>query len=249
MTRNKDVSISAMKKAINMSYKKALPEKDEDAIYDEIMAKLEQRTGQQNPTEKIAETHNPEQLERKTMRPNRKKRNFFTTVMAATACALICTLVITGGMMNSLKTATHTTDPGTQSTTTEDRPNTDGNQVQETIRTSTERAVEYKGPDASEVETGEVILYGGSGKGNSTNPTTIALEKADIKSGTCKWTIKTYKTQKAVYSGTGSEITTQLKKLLKSEKNGNYTVTFAYEDVAGNKIEVFGAFTINADKL
>lgn len=239
----KYIDDSAFKEAIRMDSENLFSETDEKKVLNDIYENIQANKTSQNRSDNIP---------RKTMR---SKKKFFTPVVAVVACAMICALAVTGGIMNNLDSMTLNTASDSQNSTVDDSTDSAVRQENNTLENNEQKPTD-SGEDVNVITTapgeanpGEVKLYSGDCDCNHVNPSKAVLQKADIKTNTCSWTIMSQKSNKTMYKGDGTTITTQLKTLLKNKKDGDYTITFTYTDNEGNKIKVYDAFTIDSGEI
>lgn len=232
MTEKKKITVSAMSKAIEQDVDTLAATADEERIMKDVMSTINAK--------------------RKTVRPSRPKRKYWKSAIAIVACATLIAAAVTGGLMDNLNTMTQNTDPGVQSNTTQDTPNTSGQKVHEDTKmvekevtvSATEEPKADTGNTNETVSTGEITLTGGDCDCGHVNPDKAILKNADPAQAPT-WTIEKKGSGKVVHKGSGTTITSQLKSLYKNEKKGNYMITFSYKDKNENKIKVYKVFTID----
>lgn len=240
MNKDRHVTKADMKKAIEIDSLDLLSENDEQSFIEKMSEDFDKRYGTDPPT-----SSNPQ---RTKVTPKRKMRKTYRMALTVACCAALVALGVTGGLMNNLKTNTQDTAINTQQSQTDTTTNDTGVAVEETKPYVTESTIELGGQSADQVARGEIQLSGGQKKKNYTNPTQIKLVNANIKSGTCGWSIENYNNQKEIYTGTGTTITTQLKNMIKDKNDGSYIVLYKYVDNEGNKIQIHEVFVINTAK-
>lgn len=198
----------------------------------------------------IPQSRETTDMERKQVFVKKNKRKGFIQTIAVVACAAICALGISGGVVDYFGSITKSTATDPKATSLGDDKNNSmdkpENISENNAANPTEKAVEYyKENDVKNVKEGKVVLSGGTKATNYTNPTKAVLKNAEIKKGTCKWTIKDYKTNKTLYKGSGTIIQTELAKLIEAKADGQYIIAYTYYDKAGNQFTIYEGFAIS----
>lgn len=216
-----------------------IPEFDEQESLNKINKLIDERIVSQST----------QSNERKVVEPIRKRRKTLRPLLAMTACAAICAVAVTGGLMENFKPPIQSTNPGTQSSAT---GSTEQNMdiPKDDQATPTDKSVTYqKENEISDTMKGKIMLTGGYEDINYINPTKIQLKKSGIKKGTCKWTITSYVNNNLIYKGSGTVINKELSKMIENKNDGDYIITYKYKDSKGNNYTQHKGFSINTKTL
>lgn len=226
---------SFLKKACTKNKNNAISENSLDSVMKDVDRIIDEEIIKKNLSAKRVEP----------VRKTRRTSRIITSTVAIAACTVICAVAIVGGVTKLVDPISQNTDPSTINSGQASTPRSDENPAEETTSTTVkEREVEIAPDDPGGVNTGEIVMTGGKDKKNYTNPTKIVLKNSDMNASTSKWTIKDYKTEEQIHSGTGTTVTKQLAEMIKNKQNGSYYITFDYENKEGHNITIYDAFVI-----
>lgn len=239
----KMISNSILKEAYNKNKEKALSESgiDRDKVFEDLDNLIDDLAAKKRNEERIVVTK------------KKKKNGFFIPSISIVACGLLFAVLITSGIMNSMEPQIKDMISGSQATNIENGSTIDTKNPEDNQHSSTKNSIEYYDEnDISNVQMGKIVLSGGieavlddeNKKGNYINPTKVTLKKNDINKKTCTWVIKKYETDKPLYKGKGLIVKNELTKMIEKEQDGNYIITYTYEDKAGNSFSSHKGFEI-----